>query len=67
MAGITAFECEEEYDQYMQAEAEAIAEQEHSAVIDAMQFLVNQGVEPNHYKSFYELNKTLAPDNSTSK
>ena len=49
------YSCQEEYDYYMQAQAEAEAEGE--AIIDAMKFLVSVGVEPNHYKSFYEANK----------
>lgn len=66
MAGYTGFSCEEEYDHYMQAEAEAYAQQEAEEaeaeckeIINAMQFLVNKGVEPNHYKSFYEQNEKV--------
>lgn len=62
MAGITGFSCEEEYDHYCQAEADAEAEYYSGigeAIIEAMKFLVSEGVEPNHYKSFYEQNKTV--------
>lgn len=66
MSGYTGFSCEEEYDHYMQAEAEAeaqyladAAEAEGEEIISAMQFLVSKGVEPNHYKSFYEQNKKV--------
>jgi hypothetical protein len=61
---IIGFSCEEEYDHHCQAEADAEAEAQYheeiakgEAIINAMKFLVNEGVEPNHYKSFYESNK----------
>ena len=54
---ITGFSCEEEYDHYMQGQAEAEARsmaEEAEAIQDAVLFLIKAGITPDDYKAAHD-------------